>query len=413
MPSVVVLYQFFHPDDVVSARIFATFAADLAACGWQVAAWPSNRACHETGHTFPPTDLWQGVAIRRVWRPDLRQNSGAGRILNALWMVAAWSARLLVQRRLPDVLVIGTDPVLSVLVAFFARMLSRKIRIVHWCFDLYPEGPIADGMFRDGSLLVRFLQYWLRHAYRSCDLVADLGSCMRRRLEHYGHSCRKVTLVPWALTEPAEVAPPDPATHAELFGDSTLGLLYSGNFGRAHGYADFLDLARRLRGASVQFCFGVRGNRAQQLRQAVLPDDTNVSFADFASEAALPKRLAAADIHLVSLRPEWTGLVVPSKFFGCLAAGRPVIFAGSRDSAIARWIEEHGVGWVLDTSSQDAIAAELQGLTHAPATLADLQRRCHRVYQEQFSRSMVTERWDSELRSLLPDPVLVAAERLA
>jgi glycosyltransferase involved in cell wall biosynthesis len=162
-----------------------------------------------------------------------------------------------------------------------------------------------------------------------------------------------------------------------------------------------LDLARRLRGSGVHFSFGVRGNRAEELRKAVQPDDSNISFAGFAPEAALGKRLAAADIHLVSLRPEWTGVVVPSKFFGSLASGRPVIFAGSRNAAIARWIEEYDVGWVLNGGTQAPIAAQLHELACAPAKLMALQRHCHEVYQEHFSRNRVMTAWDSELRRLL------------
>jgi hypothetical protein len=193
---------------------------------------------------------------------------------------------------------------------------------------------------------------------------------------------------------------PDPATRHELFGDAPLGLLYSGNLGRAHTYADILELARSLQGSGAHFCFGVRGHRAGELCMAVRPGDANVSLAGFAPEAGLARRLAAADIHLVSLRPEWTGVVIPSKFFGSLAAGRPVVFAGGRDSAIARWIEEHGVGWVLDGGSREAVAAELRRLAAAPAKLAELQRHCHRVYAARFCRDRILMGWDCELRRL-------------
>jgi glycosyltransferase involved in cell wall biosynthesis len=133
----------------------------------------------------------------------------------------------------------------------------------------------------------------------------------------------------------------------------------------------------------------------------VRPDDSNVSFAGFAPEAALEKRLGAADIHLVSLRPEWTGSVVPSKFFGSLAAGRPVIFAGSREAAIARWIEEYRVGWVLDEDSRDGIAGELRSLAANPAKLVGLQRHCHQVYHRHFCRQHVMDEWDRELQNLV------------
>ena len=401
-PSAGILYQFFHPDDVVSARIFSEFCTDLRGRGWDVTAWPCNRACHDAEECYPLAEDWEGVAIRRIWRPAFRQTSGLGRTVNAAWMLVAWCLTLLRDRRdRPDILVIGTDPVFGILIAPVVRKLLPDVRIVHWCFDLYPEYAIAEGMFRADSRLIRALKRVLPAAYASCDLVADLGSCMRSRLAGYGHTCRKTTLTPWALAEPPDVEHPDPETRRELFGANALGLLYSGNFGRPHSYVDLLVLARRLRGSGIDFCFGVRGSRAEELRQAVQPEDTNVSFAGFAPEEALAKRLAAADIHLVSLRQEYTGLAVPSKFFGALASGRPVIFSGSNDSALARWIEEYNIGWVLNERTQELVAAELLELRNRPEKLQDLQQRCFQVYHEHFSRDSVVEEWDRQLRELV------------
>lgn len=400
-PKVTVLYHYFHPDDVVSAHHFSQFCLDLNQRGWRVEALPCSRGCRDESVSYPLHEEWQGVTIRRVWRPPLRQASALGRMANALWMIAAWS-RLAFRdrRRAPDVVVIGTDPVLSVLVAAVVRLFRPRIRLAHWCFDLYPEAPIAAGMLAPRGWPARLLRRLLRKAYGSCDLIADLGACMRGRLEGYGHRGRKVTLVPWALSEPDETEPPDPAVRRELFGDARLGLLYSGNFGRAHSCDEFLELARRLRGDGVQFCFGVRGNRAEELRAAIRPDDANVRLAGFAPESALLKRLSAADIHLVSLRAEWSGVVAPSKFFGSLAAGRPVLFAGPRDCAIAGWIGEHGVGWVLDRQSLPEVAASLRALALAPERLLGLQRHCHAIYQKHFSRRRVMDEWNRELLAL-------------
>jgi glycosyltransferase involved in cell wall biosynthesis len=224
---------------------------------------------------------------------------------------------------------------------------------------------------------------------------------MRARLAAYGHGAREVTLTPWALVEPSAPVTPDPETRRALFGEASLGLLYAGTFGRAHAHEPILALARAMRGDDARFCFGVRGNRAAALTAAVGPEDTNVSFAGFAPEAELERRLGAADVHLASLRPDWTGVVVPSKFFGSLAIGRPVIFAGSRESSIARWIVEHGVGWVLDEGSAPAVAAELRQLAERRSDLVDLQRRCHRVYQQWFSKNAVIARWEAELLTLV------------
>ena len=402
-PHATIFYHYFHPDDVVSARHFTDLAEGLAARGWSVTAVPCVRGCREESAIFPMSSEHNGVAIRRVWRPNWRQASGKGRVLNASWMLGAWGARGMFGRRHQrEVMIVGTDPILGVLSAIPWGMFRRKCGIAHWCFDLYPEAPIAEGMINGNSRPVRLLKRLLAVAYRRCDLIADLGSCMADLLKPYGSPARAVTLPPWALDEPATPTEPDPAARRELFGDAKLGLLYSGSFGRAHEYRDFLQLARLLRGSPIQLCFAGRGNRMDELKAAVGQDDRNISFAGFAPESELAKRLGACDLHLVSLREAWTGTVVPSKFFGALAAGRGVVFAGSPHSAIARWIEEHRVGWVLRPESLAKSAGELRQLAEAPGPLVAMRSHCHEVYAKHFSRERIIDRWDAELRKLLP-----------
>lgn len=403
MPSIAVLYHYSHPDDVVSARHYADFCSDLHRLGWSVEAWPCNRGCRVDDVAYAAQERWAGVLYRRVWRPRFRQSSTLGRLANSFWMLAAWCARIWQSRRHPyDIILVGTDPPLSVLVAWFARRCHGRSRIVHWCFDLYPEAPIADGMMQSDGWPARRLRAMLASAYQCCDLIVDLGVCMAARLAEYKSSASTITLVPWALAEPAAIPIAQSETRTQLFKGAALGLLYSGSFGRAHDHEMFLKLAERLRDADIHLCFAARGNRAGVLQAAIAAAHANVSHADFVPETELATHLAAADIHLVSLRQEWTGIVVPSKFFGALAAGRPVLFAGSRTSAIAQWIDEHKLGWVLDDESLDAVAAELHILSAAPAKLAEMQRHCHAVYQQHFSRRRIMNDWNQVLRGLIP-----------
>ncbi|MBX7102709.1 MAG: glycosyltransferase family 4 protein [Gemmataceae bacterium] len=385
----------------MSARQFADLAAGLAERGWDVTACPANRDFPEGSRTYPRREDWNGVAVRRVWRPNWDQARNFGRLANAAWMITAWGLQSLVPgRRRPDIVVIGTDPVLSVCAAVPWRLTGT--RVVHWAFDIYPEAAIADGMTSDSALPVRFLRFFLRRAYRACHLIVDIGPCMRDLIRRYGSPARTETITPWALVEPAGPVTADPAIRAGLFGDASLGLLYSGTFGRAHSHEDLLALARAMRGSTASFCFAGRGNRTEQLRAAVTPDDTNVRFAGFASADELEQRLGAADVHLVSLQPSWTGTVVPSKFFGSLAIGRPVVFSGSAECGIARWVKEHRVGWLLNSKSVNEVAQELKALAENPARLKEMQSHCQAVYQSYFARERMIDAWDAELRALLP-----------
>ena len=396
-----IFYHFFEPDDVVSARLYSQLAADLVQRGWTFTAFPCNRSCHGSDNIYPSRTAWQQVSIHRIWRPAFSQSSFVGRLFNSIWMLFAWSiAALMLPKVKNEIVIIGTDPIFSVLLAIPWKLIRRHSRIVHWCFDLYPETAIADGIVNQQSPIARIIHHILCIAYRRCSLIVDLGSCMRERLAKYQHGIPTCTITPWALIEPPALPIPDAKVRHHLFGDAHLALLYSGTIGRAHSYDEFLRLARQLRNHHVYFCFAGRGYRSDELRATVDGSDTNIQVSGFATENELHNRLAACDIHMVSLRDDWTGTVVPSKFFGALAVGRPVLFAGSPESSVAHWIREHRVGWVLSTETHDAIATALIELCQNPTALRQLQQHCHDVYTRYFSRKQMVDIWHDELMKL-------------
>ena len=401
-PSILVLYHFLPPDDVVSARIVGELCEGLAARGWRVEARPSNRSCFDPRARHPRRETRNGVEYRRVGRPAFAQGSAAGRVLNALFMTAAWSARALRPGRGPDVVLVGTDPILSVATLAAFRACGRRTRRAHWAFDVYPDAAVADGALREGSVAARLLSRAAAAGTRSAHLLADIGPCMRERLAA-GPGAVRATLPPWALVEPKAPLPVDAEERRRLFGEARLAVLYSGTIGRAHSFEELLALARRLRGTGVRFVFSGRGNREAELRAAVGPDDENVGFAPFVGEEALARRLGAADVHAVTLKPAWTGTVVPSKLQAALAAGRPVLFAGSPEASPARWIAELGLGLVVtpEPPSIEAAAGELLRLADDPSAREALNLRCHAAYAERFARERTIDAWDTALRALV------------
>jgi colanic acid biosynthesis glycosyl transferase WcaI len=403
VPTATILYHFFHPDDVVSARHFSDFGMELAKRGWRVTALASNRYCRYPNKKIrPEEESWKGVRIIRVGRPGWSQANHLTRLANSLWMSIAWISKILILPK-TDVVVIGSDPQFSQILFPIIKRLRPTSKIVYWCYDLFPEAILADG----ANPLVRWIaqksKKGIKNAYKSLDLMADIGKCMGRHLESYEVQKRRATLTPWALVEPSILEAPDPATRHELFGDSDLALLYSGNMGKAHDFEIFLKLARALaqENPKITFCFACRGNRYGELKNAVQPNESNIRFAPFAEESELEKRLNAADMHLVSLRPGWEGVVVPSKFFGSMAVGKPVLFAGPKGSSIAQWINEYNLGLVLTEENLPPIRRQLLEIAKDKSELRVWRENALRAYNENFSKKKVMDRWDGILRDLL------------
>lgn len=396
-------YHYMYPDDVVSARHLHDLASDLSKYGWSVTAYPCNRGRRDESRSYIAAENHEDVSYKRVWRPAISQNLAIGRLANTAWMLIAWMRILLFSKdRKPDVILVGTDPIFAVLLAVPVKIFTPSVKVAHWCFDLHPESAMMSGVVKSDGMFIRGLRRLLSSAYGRCDIIADLGVCMRCRLRNYRHKAREVEITPWALTEPERPLPAETNTRHELFGSAKLGILYSGNYGEAHTMNAIVDFARSLRGnKSIHFSFAVRGSRAEELRQQVTAEDTNISFAGFVPVNQLELRLSAADIHLVCLKGEWSGVAVPSKYFGSLAVGRPVIFSGAGDSCISEWVTTKRTGWVLSKETQDSIRHAVVSLAEDASALKSMQTHCHAVYQSDFSRKAMSSKWNGELIALL------------
>ncbi len=405
-PSIVIFNQYFYPSEDITSRHYTQFAEELTKRGWKVTVVTSNRLAWHPGRRIPDTrEDWQGIRILRCYQPPWDPARRLPRLVNSLWMLV--QGLVAICRTPPaEAIIIGTLPALAALLFPTLRLLKPGSRLAHWVFDLYPEAIVADGAQGFTLFLCRQVQKLMASAYRRVDLLVDIGACMRRRLAAYQPGARAVTLTPWALVEPGRLREPDPEARRALAPGAKLVLLYSGTMGRAHDFEVFLELARRLarQEPGIAFCFACRGNRYQEFLQAIRPSDKNVVIAPFVGEEELEQRLIAADLHLLSLRPQWQGVVVPSKFFGSLAVGRPVIYAGPADSAIAGWIREYEVGLVLNPDNLDQAAQELAFLANHKERLAVWQENALQAYQQHFSKKRVMDRWDAALRALLAGP---------
>ena len=326
---ILLIYHFFHPDTVVSARLFSELAAELAAAGHTVTAFTGNR-CIRSSEKLAPRERWNGVEIVRFSRPGFSQGGNFRRLFNSGILQMKWLRAFRKRRRDFDAVIVGTDPQFAYMMFPSLRRMNRDLKIVHWAFDIYPEAILVNSP-RWMRLLASLTKPFVPWAYSKVDVMVDIGACMRELLLTHRHHAECHTLTPWALAEPEKMPEPDPAIRRELFGEAKIGLLYSGTVGYAHDLAPLIALARecRKRGIDAAFCFAGYGNRYEAQCAEITPEDTNIRLAGFASPEDLEKRLAAADIHLISLRPGWEGIVVPSKFFGALAIGRPVMFSGS------------------------------------------------------------------------------------
>src|SRR5262249_48098129 len=135
---------------------------------------------------------------------------------------------------------------------------------------------------------------------------------------------------------------------------------------------------------------------------------TSVHFKPYQPRALLAQSLSAADVHLVSLRPELEGLIVPSKFYGICAAGRPTVFIGDGDGEIARLIERHDCGRTVPMGDGTRLAQTILELAADCGPCSAMGKRARRAFDAEFDKAIAIASWDKLLVELSGKPVLAA-----
>ncbi|HRC85826.1 MAG TPA: hypothetical protein PK413_09480, partial [Thermoanaerobaculia bacterium] len=259
----------------------------------------------------------------------------------ALWTLRT-NTRLLWQLRralaeADEILFTGSPPFLLHFLAPLNALLGREL--TYRITDFHPECLMAE-LGRVPPALEAFYRLTLALRKRVSTFEV-LGKDQRTRLLEIGIEPERIRLKrdpsPVSLAPDLEPLPLPPA----LAGKKVL--LYSGNFGVAHDHETFLAgyrLHHRQGSGRVALWLNATGKKADQVEQALRAEGLPVHRSQPVALALLPRLLMTPDAHLITLRDEFVGFVLPSKVYGCRESGRPVLYVGSERSDVALLLRE-------------------------------------------------------------------------
>ena len=125
----------------------------------------------------------------------------------------------------------------------------------------------------------------------------------------------------------------------------------------------------------------------------------NVQFRAYQSRDNLAESLSLPDVHLISLRAELEGLIVPSKYYGIAAAGRPAIFIGDPQGEIGQLLTKTQTGFVVAQGDSETLAHTILMLAQAPLLSADYGRRARYHFERTHDVSFAIAAWEEAILS--------------
>jgi colanic acid biosynthesis glycosyl transferase WcaI len=428
--SLVFLNRYFHPDHSATSQMLSDLAFALADRGENVRVISSRQLYDAPEVRLPTRESIRGVEVHRVWTSRFGRHNLMGRAVDyaTFYVSAAWKVWQMV--RSGDIVIAKTDPpLLSVVAAPLTRW--RGAKLINWLQDIFPDVAQAVGVGRGRLFCVvyRVMRTLSTGSLHKASANVALGERMADRLSALGVAAHRIRIIPnWAdgeLVRPLEHSANRIRCEWGLENAFIVG--YSGNLGRAHEYETLLNAIERIE-RHVGPQIAVHGDQPRELvwlfiGGGALYDQfqaevhrrglTSVAFRPYQPRERLAESLSAVDVHLVLLRPELEGLIVPSKIYGILAAGRPTIFIGDKNGDIARLLARLECGRTVQTGADADLARSVVELARQPALSRRMGLEARRAFETEFDKGNAVARWTQLIADLAqPSAALVKSDTI-
>ena len=386
---ILLLNQYFPPDTSATAKMAASVANALSRRHnvTILAGRPSYDPDEHYPFSFLRRDQRNGITVERVGSTAYPRRQMRRRVANYLSYVSLAVPRALAMKT--DLILAMTDPPFAGIVgAMVARM--KGVPFVYNIRDLYPDMAIGGDIVRPKGW-VGIWEKLHRAALRQAARVIVLGEDMRERVISKGVDPARVIVIRDGTSVPAPVAPSDHAAIREIRGSADFVVLHAGNLGFYGAWPTLLKAAKILPENGIRLVFIGDGANRNQLEESSQGCPT-VRFLPFRPADEIPCVMAAGDLHVVTIRRGLGGVVVPSKLYSILAAGRPVLAVAPEDTDVARIVRREDCGLVVDPDKPADVAEAIQTLKDDPARLAAMGQRARKA-SEKYARANELEKF--------------------
>lgn len=374
---VLLLNLYFPPDTSATAKMAQT-VVDALSVKHQVTVLcgrPSYDPAERRSWKFWQTESRGNVQILRVGSTAFPRFNMKKRVLNYLSYVFLAVPRALF---LPcDVILAMTDPPFEGIVGAFIALLKRK-PYVYNIRDMYPDMAVGGSIVKPG-LLARTWEHLHRWALRRATKVIVLGEDMRQRIISKRVAPERLLIVrDGAELAPANPPAPDSEVIRAIRRDFRFVLLHAGNLGFYGAWDTLLEGARQFASENIGLVFVGDGAQRERLQLAA-KDVPNIRFLPFFPGNKIPSVLAAADAHLITVKHGLEGVVVPSKMYGVLAAGKPIIAVAPASCDVVSLGLQQGFSLFADPDHPTQFAACVRHIFAQPDKLRLMEKAALRA----------------------------------
>jgi len=404
--KILVINQHFYPEVAATGQLLLDLCEDLVGAGYRVRVITGNPdGDSNKNNKVPRRENYKGVEILRLKNTTFNKYRMSGRIFNYLSFHFLVFFQILFCRKSDLVIVLSTPPFIS----FYGLLLKvlKGVKTIYIVQDLFPDLVVELGKIKN-KCFINILENLSKCIIRKMDRVVVVGEFMKRKIEREilqglqgMGSDHIITIHNWADGEKIKVIQGEEGRNllnkAEWGLEGKFIVLYSGNIGDLHEFNTIVSAAEDLEMQgwnNICFVFIGEGIKKKYIEEKVKEKRlNNILFFPFQPREGLNYSLGMADVSLVTLDEGFEGMVVPSKIYGILASGRPVIAVVGRESEVTEIISKGKCGEIVKIG-------DYKNLSEIIINYYDNSKKCYqegmsgrKYFEENYDRKIATKKY--------------------
>lgn len=302
------------------------------------------------------------VKVIRVRVPQFKKNFKLSRVINiAQYFISAVAATFRVGKQ-DYIFAMSQPPVLGGMLGVIGKRIKHA-KLIYNIQDFNPEQIMAVGYFKNKALLNFVMALDKRNCINADEVIVvgrDMKDTLKNRFALSKRKPKYSCINNWIDEKEIYPLPADnegvQALRDEYGLNGRYVIMYSGNIGLYYDLKNIIKVIERFNDENVAFLFAGDGSVLEELKEYVVKHEMkNVVFAPYQEKEKLIYSLNLGDVHFVVNSKGIKGVSVPSKLYGVMAAGKPVLGILEKGTEARTIIEESGCGLSVDPGDYEAI----------------------------------------------------------
>lgn len=266
----------------------------------------------------------------------------------------------------------STPPTQGVLFSLVKKKLIKKkkkyVPFIYNLQDVFPDSLVNAGLTHKGSLLWKIGRKMENYTYKNADRIIVIGEDIKQNILEKGVPEDKITVIPnWINTDKVYPVSKDENVLFDRYSldKDKFYICYSGNVGHSQNLKLLLDTAQSIAEELPQVCFVIVGEGAAKAETEKAIADRNIKnviMLPFQSYSEISHVFSLGDADLIISKSGISENSVPSKTWGIMASGRPIIASFDKDSALCKLIDKLNCGVVADADSKEGLVSAIKFL---------------------------------------------------